>query len=573
MRDKAALYYNKWDQNESYNVDEVLNLKQQHILNLFDYDVSIVMLFNESLNIAITKAVYISKQNDNLLEIPKAIFINKTRHSPIRKLLESMVVVENHSKDFRLIREMESELYIPLFEPIFLNGQYKKLEGFIYLGSTAYKEISLDCISNLDISNVLTDISRLLISELIKLKEQSYLMELICVFIDILGKKELYLLSHSFNVAHLAKEIGIALGYSDDKLRQLFFAALLHDIGKTMVDNEILNKVGDLTEEEYERIKEHPIYGEYIAKNLLKEDPRLEKVPLIIRHHHERYDGKGYPDGLKKEEVPFESYIIGITDAVDVMLMGRPYKKAFTLDNIIKKLYKNKGKQFHPLLVDLMVAKLSRAQTNIEKDKLFGINVSSLILNIKDQLNIIDGLLFNYNNYYVFKPFSNSEIFNIDLANITHVEMAVKGLNSLNYYEAKLEDFQNGLFYISYVKLVPSTNCFSLPWMLKGILYETKIAKEVPINIVKIGGDSMMFYVHTKKVEGHIHRGIPLTARIRFDEFYVDVTGIIIKSYNFGAFKYFDFQYTNIPDSKRDIIFRQLFRKQIELRKAIAKYS
>lgn len=83
----------------------------------------------------------------------------------------------------------------------------KKLEGFIYLGSTAYKEISLDCISNLDISNVLTDISRLLISELIKLKKQSYLMELICVFIDILGKKELYLLSHSFNVAHLAKEI------------------------------------------------------------------------------------------------------------------------------------------------------------------------------------------------------------------------------------------------------------------------------------------------------------------------------------------------------------------------------
>src|SRR5690606_6695326 len=108
------------------------------------------------------------------------------------------------------------------------------------------------------------------------------------------------------------------------------------------------------------------------------------------KYHHERYDGKGYPDGLKKEEVPFESYIIGIADAVDVMLSGRPYKKALTLDEVIRELYENKGKQFHPQLVDIMVALLSKAQRRGEGDDLFGINMGSLILKVEDQINIIE---------------------------------------------------------------------------------------------------------------------------------------------------------------------------------------
>ena len=574
MANNTGIYCNKWISNQSYNdveVKELLMLKQKHILNLFGYDISLLMLFDEFLNVAIVKEMCVTGQHFILTEVPQTIFINKIRHSPIKRLLDTKNIVYNHSKSFRLIREMESELYIPLFEPLCLNTQYPKLEGCLYLGATAYKEFSLESISNLQIREILTDISRLFLLELVELKEQGYLMGLICVFMDILGKKVSYLPSHSYNVASWAKEIGIALGYGKDKLRQLAFAGLLHDIGKSMVENDILNKSGSLTEEEYERIREHSNYGANIARNLFKDDPKFEKVPYIIKYHHERYDGKGYPDRLEKNEVPFESYIIGIADAVDAMLMERSYKESLTLDNIIKELYKNKGKQFHPQLVDIMVTILSRSRKYTEKDNLFGINIGSLILNFKDKLNIIEGILLNYDFYYVFKPISD-DLSNMDLSDITHVEMAIKSQNSLNYYEVKLEDFQNNLFYISTLKLVPSVNCFSLLWMLKGILY-LENNRELPINIVKVGGDSMLFYMCTSTLESLVQQGIPLKVRILFDECYVDVTGIIVKSYNFGIYKYFDFKYTNIPDSKRDAIFRELFKKQIELRKAIAKYS
>lgn len=227
----------------------------------------------------------------------------------------------------------------------------------------------------------------------------------------------------------------------------------------------------------------------------------------------------------------------------------------------------------HPQLVDIMVALLSKAQRRGEGDDLFGINMGSLILKVEDQINIIEGILLNYNSYYVFKPVLDYDISNVDLSNISHVEMAVKGLNSLNYYEAKIEDFQNNLFYISSLEIVPSINCFSLPWLLEGVLYGSDDNSESPINIVRVGGDSMLFYIHSNKLKTKPKEGIPLKAKILFDECQVEITGTIIKTHNFGVYKYFDFQYTNIPDSKGDTIYRQLFKKQIELRKAIAKYS
>lgn len=335
-----------------------------------------------------------------------------------------MDIVENYKEELRLIKDMESELYIPLFEPS--DYQYPKVKGCLYLGSTTYKGFFLDCIFDSQVFNMISDISSLFLLEFIDFKEQAHLLDLTCVFVDILGKKELHLPSHSFNVAGWAKEIGKVLGFSADKLRELALAGLLHDIGKAMVDHDILNKAESLTEEEYEKIKEHSIYGAQIASYLLKDNPKFIKVPRIIKYHHERYDGKGYPDGLKKEEVPFESYIIGIADAVDVMLSGRPYKKALTLDEVIRELYENKGKQFHPQLVDIMVALLSKAQRRGEGDDLFGINMGSLILKVEDQINIIEGILLNYNSYYVFKPVSDYDISNVDLSNISHVEMELR---------------------------------------------------------------------------------------------------------------------------------------------------
>lgn len=559
--------------NQSSGIADMLIIKQNEILNLLGYDMSLTMLFNNSFNIAMIRTVSVKDERLSSLQIPRTIFINKRTNLPIKRLVETRDILENHLEDYKLVEEMESELYIPLFGPADLMGLPSRLIGCLYLGSAGYKKVSLSSISSFKVSNIIMDISRLLLFKYVKLKEQEHLMDLTSLFVDILGKKELYLPSHSFNVASLAKEIGIALGYSDDKLRELALAGLLHDIGKTMVDSNLLRKSDKLSEEEYEKVKKHSIYGESIARYLLKGNFKFEKIPRIIKHHHERYDGTGYPDGLEKESVPFESYIIGIADAVDAMMMERPYKKAYPLDKVLEELYANKGKQFHPQLVDIMVTRISKAQKQVKKELYSGISSSSLILNLGDEYRILEGTLFNYGSYYVFEPFADYDVSNIDLSNINHIEIVVKGVNNLNYYEVKLEDLEDRLFYISSIQLVPSPNCFSLNWTLKGLLYEADKRAGSFINIVRIGGDSMLFYIHRDMIKEEVKYGLPLKVKILFEDSHEDITGVIVRSYNLGANRYFDFKYTNIPDSKRDSIYRQLFRKQMELRKAIARYS
>lgn len=299
----------------------------------------------------------------------------------------------------------------------------------------------------------------------------------------------------------------------------------------------------------------------------------LNNVPRIIKYHHERYDGKGYPLGLKEDEVPFDSYIIGIADAVDSMLSNRPYKKAMTLDSVIQDLYRNKGKQFHPKLVDIMVERLTIAKNQLEVNLIQDMELSSLIINLKENLTILEGTLIRADSFYIFKPFEEHMLNNVKLADITRAELAIKDLNNINYYDAKIEDIVNNELYISTIKLIPSANTFSLLWNLDGILYEPEGNELIPIEITKIGGDSLSFYLNTEhKVPDDLFNK-PLRVKILFEDFNIDITGTIVKSHNFSPYRYFDLHYTNIPDSKRDSIYRQLFRKQIELRKSIAQYK
>ncbi len=166
-----------------------------------------------------------------------------------------------------------------------------------------------------------------------------------------------FLPNHSYNVANWCKEIGMELGFTHEELNKIYLAGLLHDVGKVMIGNNILNKPGQLTEAECEIMKKHSIDSYIISKCILGHIHGLKDIPKIVRHHHERYDGKGYPDGLKGEEVPFNCYIIGICDAVDAMLSNRAYKKALPVNGVISQLYRNKGTQFHPELVDIMAKK------------------------------------------------------------------------------------------------------------------------------------------------------------------------------------------------------------------------
>ena len=156
----------------------------------------------------------------------------------------------------------------------------------------------------------------------------------------------------------IIKELGISLNLTESQSTSLRYAFLLHDTGKIEVPQRILSKHAPLTKEEREAIKKHPKEG---AK-LLKDFSILRPVIPIILYHHERYDGKGYPSGLKKKHIPFEARIMSIVDAFDAMFFGRHYKKRMSLENIIKELETQKGKQFDPEIVEKFISILKKRE-------------------------------------------------------------------------------------------------------------------------------------------------------------------------------------------------------------------
>jgi putative two-component system response regulator len=162
----------------------------------------------------------------------------------------------------------------------------------------------------------------------------------------------------SERLADYACLLGQALGLMPEDLEVLRKGALLHDIGKIAVREEVLLKAGKLSDEEYNEIKLHPEVGERICEPLRDADLVLP----IIRHHQERWDGKGYPDGLKGEQIPLMARILSIADAYDAMLSPRPYRPALTPEQAQDNLRKGAATQWDSNLVDLFLAALRRRE-------------------------------------------------------------------------------------------------------------------------------------------------------------------------------------------------------------------
>lgn len=174
------------------------------------------------------------------------------------------------------------------------------------------------------------------------------LEEQLSTLIAALDAKDNYTAGHSLRVADYSLKIGQAIGMTKDRLKTLEQAALLHDIGKIGVPEQVLNKPGSLTEEEFALIKQHPATG----ASIIQRSADLSAIGEIIRYHHERYDGKGYPDGLQGEEIPLESRIMAVADTFDAMITDRPYRKGIPVEKAISILDEVKGNQLDSSLVD-----------------------------------------------------------------------------------------------------------------------------------------------------------------------------------------------------------------------------
>lgn len=163
--------------------------------------------------------------------------------------------------------------------------------------------------------------------------------------------KDHYTSGHSQRVAEYSREIARRMGKSEARQDEIYTMGLLHDIGKIGVPESIINKNGRLTDEEYEKIKEHPLMGHEILKNV-KEIPNLA---VGARWHHERYDGRGYPDGLAGKDIPEEARIIGVADAYDAMTSNRAYSGIRPQDKVRAEIERCSGSQFDPEIADIML--------------------------------------------------------------------------------------------------------------------------------------------------------------------------------------------------------------------------
>jgi putative nucleotidyltransferase with HDIG domain len=180
--------------------------------------------------------------------------------------------------------------------------------------------------------------------------------ELLVILADIVDMRDPYTHGHSLQVNTYAVKIAEELNLNADQIERVEKASLLHDIGKLGIPEEILFKPSRLTGEEFEYVKEHPVYG---AKIMTKAHPLSDLAP-IIRHHHERYDGRGYPDGLKGEDIPIEARIITLADSIEAMASDRPYRHGMDFPAILAEVIRNSGSQFDPKVVQAFLNLLNK---------------------------------------------------------------------------------------------------------------------------------------------------------------------------------------------------------------------
>ena len=182
--------------------------------------------------------------------------------------------------------------------------------------------------------------------------------------VSALDAKDAYTSGHSTRVAELTVELASRLGYDADQLANIRMAGILHDIGKIGVDDSVLRKPGKLTDEEFEQIKTHPVLGYEILKGIR----RFRDILPAVRHHHESWDGSGYPDGLKGEDIPRDAQIMAVADAFDAMTSDRPYRPGMSLERVTAIFLNGRGQQWAADVVDTLLSATEILDEYAEKE-------------------------------------------------------------------------------------------------------------------------------------------------------------------------------------------------------------
>jgi len=187
--------------------------------------------------------------------------------------------------------------------------------------------------------------------------EKSY-FDTVAALAMALEAKDRYTHGHSQRVTSMCMIVADVMGFTNEQMDQIMFAAMLHDVGKIGIPDSILTKEDRLSRSEYDQIRQHPIVGERMVKHI----SFLAGAALIIRHHHERWDGKGYPDGLRGDEIELPARIMAIADSYDAMTTDRSYRRPLNPHQVRDELWKGRGTQFDPECLDIFLEHVAQSR-------------------------------------------------------------------------------------------------------------------------------------------------------------------------------------------------------------------
>ena len=196
-------------------------------------------------------------------------------------------------------------------------------------------------------------------------RDEAIIEQTMRTIVNFIEAKDPSTMGHSLRVAQYSRMLADSLGFSESECKRVYYIALMHDCGKIYIPDGILGKPARLTDDEYEIMKKHTVYG----GDILRDFSSIEGIGMGAISHHERYDGTGYPNGLAGEEIPIIARIICVSDAFDAMNSKRCYRNNLEADVILDELKKNKGKQFDPVIVDHLLKLISTGAIKIENNK------------------------------------------------------------------------------------------------------------------------------------------------------------------------------------------------------------
>ncbi|HZK41174.1 MAG TPA: HD domain-containing phosphohydrolase [Atribacterota bacterium] len=298
-----------------------------------------------------------------LLDKKKRIFFIKIPYSKSEKNIDKITFAENentigwvvNNKKFLYIEDLENDKHFSkikiilrqikqlLIIPIIVED---KVIGVINLENTSLNPDTIDLLMSFSEGAAVAINNARLYQKI----QDSY-FEIAKALAQAIEAKDPYTHGHSTRVVEYTVLIAQKLDLQEEEIELLKYAAMLHDIGKIGVREIVLNNPKGLTGEEYDEIKKHPLVGESIVKPI----ELLQPIRPLIRHHHEWYNGKGYPDGLSGENIPLGARILAVADAYDAMKSDRPYRKALTEETAIQELKRGNGTQFEPKIVEVFL--------------------------------------------------------------------------------------------------------------------------------------------------------------------------------------------------------------------------